>query len=63
MGEIKKFAVILTLTRQTGYDSFQDYQIVKLFEFTNTFEQIFEWAKTQKKDVTIDQIKIADLTL
>lgn len=61
MGEIKKFAVILTLTRQTGYDSFQDYQVVKLFEFTNTFDHIFEWAKTQKKDVTIDQIKIADL--
>lgn len=61
MGEIKKFAVILTLTRQTGYDSFQDYQVVKIFEYTNTFEKVFEWAKTQKRDVTIDQMKIADL--
>jgi len=59
MGEIKKFAVILTLTRQTGYDSFQDYEVVKIFEYTQTFDSIMEWAKTQKKDVTVDQIKIA----
>ena len=61
MGEIKKFAVILTLTRQTGYDSFQDYEVVKIFEYTQTVDAIMEWAKTQKKDVTVDQIKIADL--
>lgn len=62
MGEVKKHAVALTLTKQTGYDTYQDYIVIKLFGDSDTFANILEWAKTQKKDITISEIRFAELT-
>lgn len=56
-----QFAATILTTQQIGIETCKDIRTTKVFDETNTFDDVLRWAVTIDKSATISTIELSDI--